>query len=265
MGGLKDSLRDAIRQLAFRTSLDRLRKQGVKQVNVLGLDRIIALIDAAVHTSLKSRLVGADREVVADATKAEFLRLLRSNEDLQREKSEIEKLRERTQEELDALRRELAQQQSALRVRLERDDPGAAARWQGEDAAIARKVAAVVQELAAAGEAPVAAAALEARLAELVMDVVVGERRAGESVRKQLADRDVAMMQQRIEKLSQALAVTEHKLQQVSSQRSLDAGISSIYREVQGLAADDTRVEAKKGIMAAILAENLRLQKRGTD
>jgi hypothetical protein len=97
------------------------------------------------------------------------------------------------------------------------------------------------------------------------MDVVVGERRAGESVRKQLADRDVAMMQQRIEKLSQALAVTEHKLQQVSSQRSLDAGISSIYREVQGLAADDTRAEAKKGIMAAILAENLRLQKRGTD
>ncbi|MFN9703248.1 MAG: hypothetical protein ACK595_00305, partial [Planctomycetota bacterium] len=51
MGGLKDSLRDAIRQIAFRTSVDRLRKQGVKQVSVLGLDRIIALIDAAERDS----------------------------------------------------------------------------------------------------------------------------------------------------------------------------------------------------------------------
>ncbi|MFN9277424.1 MAG: hypothetical protein ACK6D2_17015 [Planctomycetota bacterium] len=264
MGGLKDSLRDAIRQIAFRTSVDRLRKQGVKQVSVLGLDRIIALIDAAVHSSLKSRLVGADREVVADATKAEFLRLLRSNGDLQRETSEVEKVRERTQDELDALRRELAQQQSALRLRLERDDLGAAARWQGEDAAIADKVAAVVRELAGAGEGLVAASALESRVVELVQDVVADERRAGEVVRKQLADREVGMLQQRIDKLSQALALTEHKLQQVSAQRSLDAGISSIYREVQGLAVDDTRVDAKKGMMAAILAENLRLQKRGT-
>lgn len=263
MGGLKDSLRDAIRQLAFRTSVDRLRKQGVKQVNVLGLDRIIALIDAAVHTSLKSRLVGVDREVVADATKAEFLRLLRSNEDLQREKSEIERVRERTQEELDALRRELAQQQSALRVRLERDDPASTARWHGEDAAIARKVATVVQELAAAGDAPVAASVLEERVVELVLDFVAGERRAADAARKQLADREVGVMQQRIEKLSQALAVTEHKLQHVSAERSLDAGISSFYRQVQGLAADDLRAEAKKGMMAAILAENLRLQKRG--
>ncbi|MFN9333941.1 MAG: hypothetical protein ACK6D1_15245 [Planctomycetota bacterium] len=264
MGGLKDSLRDAIRQIAFRTSVDRLRKQGVKQVSVLGLDRIIALIDAAVHSSLKSRLVGADREVVADATKAEFLRLLRSNEDLQREKSEVEKVRERTQDELDALRRELAQQQSALRLRLERDDLGAAARWLGEDAAIADKVAAVVRELAGAGKGLVAASALESRVVELVQDVVADERRAGEVVRKQLADREVGMLQQRIDKLSQALALTEHKLQQVSAQRSLDAGISSIYREVQGLAVDDTRVDAKKGMMAAIIAENLRLQKRGT-
>lgn len=260
MGGLKDAMRDAIRQLAFRTSVDRLKKQGVKQVNVLGLDRITALIEAAVHRSLRSRLVGADREVVADATKAEFLRLLRSNEDLQRAKSEIEKVRERTQEELDGLRRELAQQQSALRVRLERGDQAVAGRWQGEDAAIAQKVAAVVQALPEAG----AAAGLQERLVELVMDVVAGERQTAVAARQALADREVEAMQRRIEKLTQALAVTEHKLQQVSAQRSIEPGISSIYREVQGIAHGDERAEQKKGMMAALLAENLRLQKRGS-
>lgn len=261
MGGLKDSLRDAIKQLAFRTSVDRLKKQGVTQVNVLGLDRIAALIEAAVHRSLKSRLVGSDREVVADATKAEFLRLLRSNEDLQREKSEVERMRERAEEELDALRRELAQQQSALKLKLERPDAAAAGRWQGEDDAIAGKVAAVVQALAHAG--PASADDVQRRLTELVMDVVSDERRAAETARQALADRDVAAMQRRIEKLTESLSLTEHKLQQLSAQRSLDTGISSIYREVQGLAPGDARAETKKGMMAAILEANLRLQKRG--
>jgi len=262
MGGLKDSMRDAIKQLAFRTSVDRLKKQGVTQVNVLGLDRIAALIEAAVHRSLKSRLVGADREVVADATKAEFLRLLRSNEDLLREKSEVERMRERAEEELDALRRDLAQQQSALKLKLERLDPAAAGRWHGEDGAIAGKVAAIVQALANGG--PTSADDVQRRLTELVMDVVSDERRDAEAARQALIDRDVAAMQRRIEKLTGSLSLTEHKLQQLSAQHSLDSGISSIYREVQGLAPDDERAETKKGMMAAILEANLRLQKRGT-
>jgi len=262
MGGLKDSLRDAIKQLAFRTSVDRLKKQGVTQVNVLGLDRIAALIEAAVHRSLKSRLVGADRDVVADATKAEFLRLLRSNEDLQREKTETERMRERAEEELDALRRELSQQQSALKLKLERPDPAAAGRWQGEDGTIAGKVAAVVHALAQHGAS--SADDLRTRLTELVMDVVSDERRVAEVARKALADRDVEAMQRRIEKLTESLSMTEHKLQQLSAQRSLDAGISSIYREVQGLAPGDARAETKQGMMTAILEANLRLQKRGT-
>jgi hypothetical protein len=261
MGGLKDSLRDAIKQLAFRTSIDRLKKQGVKQVNVLGLDRITALIEAAVHRSLRSRLVGADREVVADATKAEFLRLLRSNEDLQREKSEMERLRERAEEELDTLRRELAHQQSELKLRLERPESAAAGRWQGEDAVIAGKVAAVVHELAQGGAA--GAGDVQRRLTELVMDVVSDERSSAEAARKALADRDVATMQRRIEKLSDSLSLAEHKLQQLTAQRSVETGISSIYREVQGLAPDDARAEAKKGMMAALLAENLALRQRG--
>ena len=52
MTGFKETLKDAVRQMSFRTSLDKLKKKGVQNVNVLGIDRIISLIEAAVHRSL---------------------------------------------------------------------------------------------------------------------------------------------------------------------------------------------------------------------
>ena len=38
----KETLKDAVRQMSFRTSLDSLKKKGVQQVSVLGIDRIRA-------------------------------------------------------------------------------------------------------------------------------------------------------------------------------------------------------------------------------
>ena len=44
MAGFKDTLKDALRQVAFRTSVDKLKKKGVQNVNVLGIDRIAGLV-----------------------------------------------------------------------------------------------------------------------------------------------------------------------------------------------------------------------------
>ena len=261
VGDFKETLKDALRQLAFRTSIDSLKKKGVEKVNVLGLDRITALIEAAVHKSLKSRLVGVERESVADATKAEFLRLLRSNEDLQRAKSEVEKQRERAEDEVDALRRELAQQQQALRVELEQQRLELADRYGQENAAIAQQVAEVVQSLAQQG-APLSTGTLEQRMMELVMHVVGAERQAAEQARQALRDREVDTMQRRIRKLTENLAVTEQRLQQVAAQKIVDGGISSIYREVQGVAVGDVQAGKKKELMAEIFQANLKLQKK---
>jgi hypothetical protein len=260
MGGFKDTLRDAVRQMSFRTSLESLKKKGVQQVSVLGLDRIIALVEAAMHKSLKSRLLGGEREAVADATKAEFLRLLRTNEDLQRQKTEVERAREQAEEEIDHLRRELTTQQQALRVRLEQDTYEQAHRYDGENAAIAKKVADVVHALATGG--PASSSAVEQRLMELVMDVVNGERQSAESARRALHDRDVDNLQRRIKKLNESLAATEHKLVQVAAMKNIEGGISSIYREVQGLSAADAHAGKKKELMGEIFRANLQLQKR---
>jgi hypothetical protein len=260
VAGFKETLKDAVRQLALKTSLDTLRKKGIQQVNVLGLDRITALIEAAVHRSLKTRLAGIEREAIADATKAEFLRLLRTNEDLLRQKSEIERQRERAEEEIDQLRRELSTQSQALQNKLEQDVGASAARYEGENEAIARKVHDIVQALGlqTAGEAP---AALEQRLMELVMDVVSGERQSADEARRALHDREVDTLQRRIKKLNDSLAATEHRLVQVAALKTVDGGISSIYREVQGLADDAANAGKKKELMAEIFQANLRLQK----
>lgn len=261
MTGFKETLKDAVRQMSFRTSLDKLKKKGVQNVNVLGIDRIISLIEAAVHRSLKSRLVGIEREAVAESTKAEFLRLLRSNEDLQREKSEVERARERAEEEIDLMRRELGEKRNLLKVKLEQDAVELATRYEGENQAIAMKVAEVCRVFAEGQDD--SGGTVEERLMELVMDVVSSERDKADVARKALQDREVGNLQRRIKKLNETLVTTEQRLQQASTMKQLDTGISSIYREVQGLDDADSHVGKKKELMADIFKANLKLQKRG--
>jgi len=261
VSGFKETLKDAVRQMSFRTSLDKLKKKGVQNVNVLGIDRIIALIEAAVHRSLKSRLVGIEREAVAESTKAEFLRLLRSNEDLQRQKSEMERARERAEEEIDLMRRELGEKRKLLEVKLEQGAVDLANRYEGENKEIAVKVAAVCRSFVESGDAE--SGSVEERLMELVMDVVSGERENAEVARKALQDREVGNLQRRIKKLNDTLASTEQRLQQASTMKEVDQGISSIYREVQGVGSSDAQVDRKKELMADLFKANLRLQKRG--
>src|SRR5580765_3385692 len=102
MGDLSRNLVDAVRKLAFRTSVDQLRQKGVKQVNVVGLDRLAGLIEEAVKRSLTHRLAGLERDAVADATKEEFMRLLRRNQSLEKEKDEIDRMRSQAEIELAA-------------------------------------------------------------------------------------------------------------------------------------------------------------------
>ncbi len=260
MSGFKETLKDAVRQMSFRTSLDTLKKKGVQQVNVLGIDRIIALIEAAVHRSLKSHLVGVEREAVADATKAEFLRLLRTNEDLQRQKTEVERQKERVEDEVDSLRRELFVQQHALELKLEQGSLSAANRYEGENAEIAKKVGEVMRSLAGGGNLPLSVA--EEKVMELVMNVIDGERKAADEARRALHDREVDNLQRRIKKLSSTLEQTEGRLQAVAAMKNIDSGISSLYREVQGLNLADAQSGKKKELMAEIFKANLKLQKK---
>lgn len=259
MAGFKDTLKQAVRQLAYRTSVESLKKQGVQHVSVLGIDRVVGLVEEAVHRGLKSRLVGLEREAVTDAAKSEFLRLLRSNEDLQREKSEVQKLKERAEEEIDLLRRQLEQQEHALEIKLAENALEDLGRYEGENARIAARVR---DMFAGLGRDPQSLGSVQERVLELVMTLVEDERKSSEAARQALRDREVENMQRRLKKLTESLEQTEHRLREVAALKNIDQGISSIYRTVQGLQESEAQFGKKKDLMSAIFEANLRLQKK---
>ncbi|MFT4540365.1 MAG: diguanylate cyclase (GGDEF)-like protein [Planctomycetota bacterium] len=71
---------------------------------------------------------------------------------------------------------------------------------------------------------------------------------------------EIDLLQRRIAKLTQSLGATEGELQRLAAVKSVDSGISSVFREVQGLSSDDSQLEAKQGLMSSIFKANLQLQ-----
>ena len=100
------------------------------------------------------------------------------------------------------------------------------------------------------------------RTMALVMDVVHEERKTADSARKALQDREVDILQRRIKKLSATLTATEQQLARASVEQNVETGISSIYREVQGLDVSDQQAGRKRELMADIFRANLAMQKR---
>ena len=259
MGKLSDSLKDAVKRLAYNTSVDQLKKKGYDKVDVLGLDRITGLIQEAVQRTLRTRLLAVDRHEVANATKEEFMRLLKSNEYLSQQHDELRRLKDAAEEQVDDLRRELSEQEKLLESKLDRAASQAVDEYSGEDQEIADHISVLVGELASeAASDP----ATRDRVLELVMGVVRSQRRQALEAREELADREVHTLQRRITKLHTALQETETRLSNVTAVRSIDEGISSIYKEVQGLNDSDDAFSHKQTLMENIFAANVRLQKK---
>jgi len=241
-----------VRKLATKTSVEQLKKQGVKQVNVVGLDRIVQLIDEAIHRSLRDRLLLGEREAIADATREEFVRLLRSNEELQARAS-------RDAEEVNSLRLELQRLQQELTERMERAQVEERPTWVHEDERIAQMVQGVVSEALRDGSN---ASSLEQRVLEVVMNLVGGERRTTLAAKAAARDSEVELLQRRIRKLSESLDSAESKIGELAKLKDVEQGIASIYRGVQGLMPDANEAGRKKELMAGIFAANLKLQKK---
>jgi len=71
------------------------------------------------------------------------------------------------------------------------------------------------------------------------------------------------ILERRIEKLRNQLLATEAALERALTQKIPEDGLSSIYREVQGLKLADDHYEKKKGILKTIFEDNYELQKAG--
>jgi diguanylate cyclase (GGDEF)-like protein len=79
---------------------------------------------------------------------------------------------------------------------------------------------------------------------------------------RQSQDERLELLERRIARLSHNLGLTDEQLQRAMEMRGMDAGVASIYGEVQGLSADASDMKLKKDMMAAIYEANLELQER---
>lgn len=260
MAGLRGSLKEAVRKLAFNTSVDQLRKSGIKKVNVLGIDRIVSLIDEAVSRSLRHRLLASERAEVVDATKEEFLKLLKSNQDLQRSHEELARGKEQAESNAEELRRELDGLGHQLREQMGAAELREQARYDAEDSEIDSDVAMLFDEIGRAGGDPSTPEA-QARVRELIGALVGRERDHARRSVEAARNSEVENLQRRISKLQRSLDVTEKRLVEVSQSKNVDDGVASIYREVQGLTAGSGSFEKKKGLMEDIFKANMALQR----
>lgn len=94
----------------------------------------------------------------------------------------------------------------------------------------------------------------------LAARAIDSDRRSEE--RKSLANsEEVDRLERRIAKLMQKLEETELRLAQASATESVQAGVSSAYRNVQGLRGSERDYELKMSLMREILEANLELRR----
>ncbi len=108
-------------------------------------------------------------------------------------------------------------------------------------------------ELLARIQQEVVASALREMKAEL-------ERALGE--RQDEHRRQIDTLERRIQKLTHSLGMTESELKRALAAKNVDPGVASLYRNVQGLSADDVQQELKKELMSKIFQANLELRKQ---
>jgi diguanylate cyclase (GGDEF)-like protein len=74
--------------------------------------------------------------------------------------------------------------------------------------------------------------------------------------------REIENLQRRITKLTNSLGITEGEIIRLRKSPDVEAGVASLYRNVQGLNVGDVRAELKKDLMSAIFEANLNLKRK---
>lgn len=107
------------------------------------------------------------------------------------------------------------------------------------------------------------------KLAEEILSRAMREAQSVEPSAPALPDekeqgyqKEIDNLQRRIAKLTNSLGVTESEIARLQGVGDVDAGVASLYRNVQGLNSGDARADLKKDLMSAIFEANLDMQRK---
>jgi GGDEF domain-containing protein len=74
------------------------------------------------------------------------------------------------------------------------------------------------------------------------------------------SQKQIEQLERRVAKLTESLGLTEAELKRVAAMKNIDLGMASIYRNVQGLSADEANAEQKREMLKNVFESNMALR-----
>jgi len=251
------ALKRALIEKTRTTTLDDLAKKGMRQVQVINMAIVEQIVGEAVERVVQKHHLGArEKKTIEQDAKREFLELMDEHKRALAAKSDEERRRLDLEKQVDKLRLELLRQEEALSEQRESARIAISAESLRDLETSCKKV--LVEFMTDERRALTAETnpkaedglvSLEKKLGE-IFDRLVGR------LKSDYED----LLERRIEKLNKALSETENALRHMAQMKSIDPGIASIYRTIQGLSLDEENYERKKELLAIVFLENLQLQ-----
>jgi hypothetical protein len=227
-------------------------RQGLEKHFLFEEEQLKAAVDTIGRVLFQQ--LKAQSKAVRGLPKKAFLR------EVEEDKRKIVEQGERARKELDGLLQQLQDRNGEV-TRMQAD----LVRESQENAEVEdRAIAGHIAQLFEGCKTPEDYERIREQITLLTLDSLQGER--DKSIEAQLAEqkREVEQYKRRISKLTNSLELTEEELKRIAAAKSIDLGVQSIYRTVQGLGSDDDDYETKKELMSCIFQANLDLQKNRT-
>jgi len=268
-------VRGMIRQASTRVRVDQLVKRGTKYLSLLSKEKIDELINQAVKTIVdKYRAVAAGfQEVPAETlqaeSKQEFSELLTQYQATTKAKGQLEATKEALDKELDDLRKDLERQKGLADGKLiEEAEHALVIGFKEFERELDRIVVKTFEKRKLILENqndPQAIAELDqikAILRKIIAELVAKERErylvAGGSEK----DREIAMLERRMEKLYEHISAMEIALRTISNSKLYsNQQIQNLLRQL-GLVEEDRNYEKKREMLKVLLQYNLDLRKK---
>jgi hypothetical protein len=265
-----------IRQASTRVRVDQLVKQGKKYISMLSKERIEELINQSVKTIVdkyRAMAAGITQVPVAQIqaeSKQEFNELLEQYKETSRAKTDLEHSKQALDAELDELRKDLEKHKALADGRLQEDiEKTLIVGFKEFERELDRIVVKVFEKrrlILQESDSPEAVA--ELRQVEEVLRKIIARLVAAERERFQMAggrDREIALLEKRIEKLYAQISTMENALKTISTSKLYsNQQIQNLLRGL-GLLQDDKYFEKKREMLKIVLQSNKEIRQKAKE
>jgi uncharacterized protein YydD (DUF2326 family) len=258
---VNEELMRALREMGEPATPEELRASGVTMVRRVRKEMLSRLIEKAVNRTLMARTMGVSeeelRELVAGAQK-EFRRMLKTEDEIEAIRAQVGEQRAGLKEQLKQIREEIADRRGFEEQRAAEE----ASREPTEIELAEEERLADEIRIAFEGQLEDVSPQLRhvQRIAtERALGVLRAARHTAFEAGLAKSRDDVQQLERRVAKLVATLDSTETVLKRVAAMKDIEFGLASIYRDVQGLAPDESDSERKRDLMTQLFQKNLEL------